>query len=208
MHGGPPYAIVSIGSPCYTRFYNLVTMMEIGNTKNPVDLNLFKVDKVQAQQDLTMKNGRPAVPDDQRRANQVGNTNDSPNRVVSKKEEERVKKTDVKKVLDFQSEVKARTEAEQEPLSGKSFDKLRTLARDVWSQLGRFSDLQVQLDKDSGSIVFKVIDPETHEVIKQIPSEDMLRISKRLTALIEDYSSSDGRAVTIFKDSKSESEIS
>ncbi len=179
--------------------------MEIGNTKNPVDLSLFKSDKVQAQHDATLKGTRTTLQHDQNRTNKVDNTKDSPNQIAAKKEEERVEKTDVKKVFDFKAEAKARTEAKQEePLSDKSFEELRALAKDVGSQLGRFSDLQVQLDKDSGSMVFKVIDPETRKVIKQIPSEDMLRISKRLTALIEDYSNSDNRAVTIFKDTKTE----
>lgn len=40
--------------------------------------------------------------------------------------------------------------------------------------------LQFQIDKDTGTTVVKVIDVDTKEVIKQIPSEDMLNLAKAL----------------------------
>jgi len=42
--------------------------------------------------------------------------------------------------------------------------------------------LQFSVDKASGSTVVKVIDSETKEVIRQIPSEEMLVIANRLQA--------------------------
>lgn len=41
-------------------------------------------------------------------------------------------------------------------------------------------DLQFSVDKDSDRLVVKVVDSETQEVIRQIPSEEALRIAKRL----------------------------
>lgn len=43
--------------------------------------------------------------------------------------------------------------------------------------------LQFSLDKDSGKTVVKVMDTETNEVIRQIPSEEVLAISKAVDKL-------------------------
>jgi flagellar protein FlaG len=43
-------------------------------------------------------------------------------------------------------------------------------------------DLVFSIDKDSERLVVKVVDSETQEVIRQIPSEEMLRIAKNLDA--------------------------
>ena len=42
------------------------------------------------------------------------------------------------------------------------------------------SDLLFSIDEDSDRLVVKVVDSETQEVIRQIPSEEMLRIAKNL----------------------------
>ena len=41
-------------------------------------------------------------------------------------------------------------------------------------------DLHFSVDEDSGITVVKVIDPETKEVVRQIPSEDVLRVVRSL----------------------------
>jgi len=43
--------------------------------------------------------------------------------------------------------------------------------------------LEFSLDKDSGKTVVKVMDTETNEVIRQIPSEEVLAISKAVDKL-------------------------
>ncbi|ATE59437.1 flagellar protein FlaG [Thauera sinica] len=43
--------------------------------------------------------------------------------------------------------------------------------------------LEFSLDKDSGRTVVKVMDTETNEVIRQIPSEEVLAISKAVDKL-------------------------
>lgn len=45
------------------------------------------------------------------------------------------------------------------------------------------SALQFNIDDSTGQTVVKVIDTETKEVIKQIPSEDMLALAKALDQL-------------------------
>lgn len=42
------------------------------------------------------------------------------------------------------------------------------------------SDLQFNIDQDTGATVVKVIDRSTQEVLRQIPSEEMLSIAKTL----------------------------
>jgi len=41
-------------------------------------------------------------------------------------------------------------------------------------------NLQFDLDKDSGQTVVRVIDAQTDEVVRQIPSEDVLKLAKHL----------------------------
>lgn len=43
--------------------------------------------------------------------------------------------------------------------------------------------LHFQVDQETGTTVVKVLDTETKEVIKQIPSEDMLNLAKALDQL-------------------------
>ena len=45
------------------------------------------------------------------------------------------------------------------------------------------SNLQFSVDKDTGMQVVKVINSQTNEVIRQIPSDEMLQIAKRLDEL-------------------------
>lgn len=45
------------------------------------------------------------------------------------------------------------------------------------------SDIQFSIDEDTGTTVVKIIDRTTDEVIRQIPSEEMLDIAKALDRL-------------------------
>jgi flagellar protein FlaG len=44
------------------------------------------------------------------------------------------------------------------------------------------SDLQFQPDKESGYVIFKVVNPLTHEVIRQYPPEEMVKMARYLKA--------------------------
>lgn len=46
-------------------------------------------------------------------------------------------------------------------------------------------EIQFTEDKASGHVVFKVINPVTHEVIRQFPPEEILTMARRLKALQE-----------------------
>ncbi len=46
------------------------------------------------------------------------------------------------------------------------------------------NSLRFSLDEDTGQTIVKVVDTETNEVIKQLPSKEMLAISKAIDKLV------------------------
>lgn len=48
---------------------------------------------------------------------------------------------------------------------------------------GMQRELNFRIDEDSGRTVIKVLDPQTHEVIRQIPAEEVLALARRLAAM-------------------------
>lgn len=46
------------------------------------------------------------------------------------------------------------------------------------------SKIAFELDKETGKTILKIIDSQTNEVIRQIPPEEFLRISKRISELL------------------------
>jgi flagellar protein FlaG len=67
-----------------------------------------------------------------------------------------------------------REQAEKERPLDEVVSDLNKLVRDLHREL-RFS-----VDHDSGETVIKVIDRETKEVVRQIPSEELMALRKRL----------------------------
>ena len=70
-----------------------------------------------------------------------------------------------------------------------SRDSLKALAEQVSKQAeinGR--SLSFTIDDDIGRTVVKVIDRETEEVIRQIPSEELIRVARAVNALNEQLS--------------------
>lgn len=47
------------------------------------------------------------------------------------------------------------------------------------------SDLMFQVDQDSGRIYFKILDAATKEVIRQVPSEEILAMARKLRELAD-----------------------
>ncbi len=45
------------------------------------------------------------------------------------------------------------------------------------------SELSFQVDESSGRTIFKLINPDTREVIRQVPSEEILAMARKLRAL-------------------------
>lgn len=47
------------------------------------------------------------------------------------------------------------------------------------------SDLQFQVDESTGRTYFKVVDSKTQEVIRQVPSEEILAMARKLRELVD-----------------------
>lgn len=78
----------------------------------------------------------------------------------------------------------SRPKAEDQQDAGISGEGLETAAKRVADYLQKSSsDLEFGVDKDTGQYYFKVINPETHETIRQVPTEEMLAMAKRLREL-------------------------
>jgi len=73
--------------------------------------------------------------------------------------------------------VQAQTNAPQ--AASMSSDAARQIASQINDYLkSASSDLQFAVDGDSGTVVVRIVDSQTKEVIRQIPSEEMLAISR------------------------------
>lgn len=65
-----------------------------------------------------------------------------------------------------------------------SMEQLEAAVSSVQEYIQPFnSDLQFSVNDDTDKVVVKVIDSETKEVIRQIPSEEMIAIAKALDSI-------------------------
>jgi flagellar protein FlaG len=66
----------------------------------------------------------------------------------------------------------------------ESAKALDTAVQDVKAYLREFqSDLLFQVDESTGHTFFKVVDAKTQEVIRQVPSEEILAMARKLREL-------------------------
>ena len=84
------------------------------------------------------------------------------------------------KPVQSQSTVSA-SEARSEPVSREQLNQAIKATKDFVGPIN--SSLDFSVDEDTGSVVVKVIDKETKEVIRQFPSEEMLSIAKALDSI-------------------------
>lgn len=69
--------------------------------------------------------------------------------------------------------------------SKPSDDELRKAVEKISSAMQAYSsELNFSIDEDSGRQVVKVLDTSTDEVIRQFPSEEVLRIAKNLDKVL------------------------
>ncbi|MBX9298469.1 flagellar protein FlaG [Chromobacterium piscinae] len=91
-------------------------------------------------------------------------------------------------LADTTQAVAAAGQSQQQQSAADSQQKQQSLSKqlqDSVSQLNNTaalysSSLQFSVDKDTGSTVVKVVDKENNKVIRQIPSEEALRIAKAI----------------------------
>jgi flagellar protein FlaG len=76
--------------------------------------------------------------------------------------------------------------AEKEELSTEELQQVVEKLNEHVQQIHR--DLQFSVDDSSGRTVVRVVNSETEEVVRQIPSEEVLRISRNLKDQTENVS--------------------
>ncbi|MFM1680375.1 flagellar protein FlaG [Aeromonas salmonicida] len=113
-----------------------------------------------------------------------------------KTEEQRVMAQDVKK----QQEEKAQAKASKQDISEVDIEK-------EVQNLQEFSKLQgwtvnFSVEKDLEQVVIKVMDAHTKSMIRQIPSEELLAISKRIKDLREGDATGGGSRVGLLLDNE------
>ncbi|MDM5125432.1 flagellar protein FlaG [Aeromonas salmonicida] len=111
-------------------------------------------------------------------------------------EEQRVMAQDVKK----QQEEKAQAKASKQDISEVDIEK-------EVQNLQEFSKLQgwtvnFSVEKDLEQVVIKVMDAHTKSMIRQIPSEELLAISKRIKDLREGDATGGGSRVGLLLDNE------
>lgn len=63
--------------------------------------------------------------------------------------------------------------------------ELEKVASEIQIHLKRLNtELRLEVDSRSKKVVVKIIDPDNGQVIRQVPSEEMLEISKRMDEII------------------------
>lgn len=74
-----------------------------------------------------------------------------------------------------------KTIANPPPQQQASADEMKRVTEELQRRLKTVApELQFSVDKESGRTIIKVTDPATNEVIRQIPSEEALRLNKEL----------------------------
>lgn len=71
--------------------------------------------------------------------------------------------------------------AEQQAQSAESLSSAVKAVNDFVSSVN--SDLKFSVDNDTGKTIVKVVDKNTDEVIRQVPSEEMMAIAKALDSI-------------------------
>lgn len=95
----------------------------------------------------------------------------------------------LKRPIELEHTEKAHKARETEP-QDKSENKARpgeveAIATEVQIYLKRLNtELRFEVDNESRQVKVKIVDPDTGEVIRQIPSEEILAIRKRMEDLV------------------------
>lgn len=79
----------------------------------------------------------------------------------------------------------AEAEEDKSPKTDAKPAEVEAIASEVQIYLKRLNtELRFEVDSDSKEVVVKIVDPENDEVIRQIPSEELLAIRKRMKDLV------------------------
>jgi len=93
-------------------------------------------------------------------------------------------KSDPPKPVESAPKADAQSKVAEKRAEAVSQDALEAAAKSVEDYVRQSqSDLEFSVDKETGVYVIKVMDPESREVIRQIPAEEIIEMSKRLRAM-------------------------
>lgn len=83
-------------------------------------------------------------------------------------------------------ELEAKLESSEPRVSrALSHDELENIVREINQFIQIFNTkIAFEFDKEVEKIILKIIDSQTNEVIRQIPPEELLRVSKRISELL------------------------
>lgn len=88
----------------------------------------------------------------------------------------------LKKAQDSHSGLLKEAEEVKKDLTPQSID---TIATDMQARLKRLNtELRLEVDQKSDKVIVKIVDQGTKQVIRQIPSEELLAISERLEEFV------------------------
>lgn len=92
---------------------------------------------------------------------------------------------------DMASKAPAKASREAAPAEEKAAkseagpQEVEAIASEVQIYLKRLNtELRFEVDSDSSEVIVKIVDPENDEVIRQIPSEELLAIRERMEDLV------------------------
>jgi flagellar protein FlaG len=89
--------------------------------------------------------------------------------------------TPANRPVDSKPKPKAKAEVEIQPkevVPKESLDAAAKIVEDFLQQSSSY--LKFGVDKDTGTYFFRIIDPVTQETIRQIPSEEILTMARKL----------------------------
>ena len=76
-------------------------------------------------------------------------------------------------------------DASHAPTKPASAEEVQKSAQKVQSQLASVApNLTFTIDQETGRTLIKVVDPLTHEVLRQIPAEEILRLDRSIDQMI------------------------
>lgn len=76
-------------------------------------------------------------------------------------------------------------QAVQRPAAEPSMDQVKQAVQDINKSMRSLSQgLEFSIDADTKQTIVKVIDPQTKEIIRQMPSQDALEIAKALDQVL------------------------
>lgn len=80
--------------------------------------------------------------------------------------------------------VESKPKAQERRGTGVPKESLEAAAKSVEEFLQNSpSNLKFMVDRDTGMYFFKIVNPDTQETIRQVPTEEILAMAKRLRAL-------------------------